>query len=424
MRRIRVFTAALLLLSLNNILFAQGGFSTKKITFKKDVFEQNLNAALAPQTFGYQYVLIKDGLVVSEKADGTARTAQDGFMKMTPATPVNIGSLFKFISGTTMLSLMEKPPQKMGANYKSRNFEGRLNMPFWGELPKAWLDAIPGPGNPGPTQRSITFRQLLQHRSGFDDQWNASQKGARDFLEYLRDGFLASQYDTREYCNINYAIIGYMIPLLERHNLNIDVDLENSGKSADEADKNARLMIGSKMDGIVRDYVVNKITPKMNMSCDAKKTMKNTAAYGYNSMSDTKGVITSSIEAKGHCGGEGGYYMPARDFANYVAHFGSTDTIVSKTVRDKMFSESMNPNDRLVWAGANPDTWMNTNFKMPNVAWSNGGTDGTRTVLLRLPQNYYLVIFSNMRNDGAGQGPGQLFNFGLAAFKAGMAHNF
>lgn len=427
MRSIRFLMAALLLLSFSNMLFAQGTvLGSKQITFKKDVFEQDLIEKLAPQTKGYQFVLIKDGQVVSDKADGIARTPQDGgLIKMTNTTPVNIGSLFKFISGTLMLNLMEHPPEKMGSNYKQKSFDNRLDTPMWGELPKVWLDAIPGPESPSPTQRSITFRQLLQHRSGFDDQWNPSQKGGRDFLQFLKSGFLASQYDQTEYCNMNFVTVGYMVPLLERHNLNYDVDLSNNGRTPDEADQNARLMVGQKFDTILRQYVTNKITPAMNLSCDAKNTMKNTAAYGYASLGDNNGVISSAIETKGHCGGEGGYYMSARDFAKYVAYFGSTDTIVSKTVRDKMYNDSMaNPNDRMVWAAASGSNWVNTNFKIPRVAWSNGGTDGTRTVLLRLPQNYYLVIFSNTRNDGAGQDANQLYSFGLAAFREGMDHNF
>ncbi|MEQ1924111.1 MAG: serine hydrolase domain-containing protein, partial [Pyrinomonadaceae bacterium] len=321
-------------------------------------------------------------------------------------------------------NLFEKKPQRMDTTYKNRGLDTNLDTPMWGELPKVWLDEIPKPGAAGPTQRRITFRQLLQHRSGFDDQWNASEKGGRDFLEYLRDGFLASQYDQREYSNMNFVMVGYMIPLLERHHLNYAVDEANAGKSKAAADANARLMIGGEMDKIVRTFVADKFAPKMNMSCNATKDYASTAAYGYSSMSDTTGVIASAIETKGHCGGEGGYYMSARDFANYIAHFSMTDKVVSRTVRDQMFNETMNPNDRMVWAGANGDNWMNTNFNMPNIAWSNGGTNGTRTVLLRLPQNYYLMVFSNMRNDNAGQSPGQLYNFGLAAFKAGLQHNF
>ena len=45
--------------------------------------------------------------------------------------------------------------------------------------------------------------------------------------------------------------------------------------------------------------------------------------------------------------------MSARDFANYAAHFSKSDLIVSKTARDKMYTETMNVDDRLVWANEN-----------------------------------------------------------------------
>ncbi|MEQ1645178.1 MAG: serine hydrolase domain-containing protein, partial [Pyrinomonadaceae bacterium] len=343
MRSMRIITVAALLLSFTTFSFGQLGLSTKQITFKKDVFEQNLTSTLSPQTIGYQYVLIKDGKIVSEVAGGNARVGQNGLMKMTPTTPINIGSLFKFISGTTMLNLFETKPQKMESTYKNRGFEANLDTPIWGEMPTVWLGQFPKPGTGSPQQRNITYRQLLQHRSGFDDDWNKSQKGGRDFFDYLKAGFTPSQYNVREYANMNFVTVGYLIPLLERHNLNYDVDIANNGKTTDAADQNARKMIGGEMDRIVRTYVTNKFTPKMTMSCDAKADMKNTAAYGYSSNADQNGVISSAIETKGYCGGEGGYYMSARDFANYIAHFSSTDKVVSKTVRDKMYNETMNP---------------------------------------------------------------------------------
>lgn len=420
----KLFTAFFVITCLiGNTVNAQN-YGTKNISFNKNNFEQSLVTALAPTTVGYQFVLIKNGKLVSERFGGKARRGNDGNLNMTATTPINIGSLFKFISGTAMLNLMEKPSANMGSTYKNVGFEQRLDKPIWGEFPKVWLNVIPKPGVPGPTQRSIKFRQLLQHRSGFDDDWNKNQKGGRPFLAYLEQGFTPSQYNFREYANMNFVAVGHLIPLLEQHNLNTNLDIETSGWSESQADEYARKETGKKMDQLMRERIWTKMTPKFNPSCDPKTTMKNTAAYGYSSPTDNAGVLTSSIEQRGYCGGEGGYYMSARDFANYVAHFSYSNLIVSKTVRDKMYNDTMKADDRLVWAGANSDSWMNQNFDMPRVAWSNGATNGTRTVLLRLPESYYLIIFSNTRDDSKGWSPGQLYNFGIAAFKAGMQHNF
>lgn len=85
-----------------------------------------------------------------------------------------------------------------------------------------------------------------------------------------------------------------------------------------------------------------------------------------------------------------------------------------------MGTEGMASNDRLVWTVATKDAWINTNFKMPNVFWSNGITGGYRSVLIRLPQDYYVVLFTNSPEMNVTQ----LYNAGVAAFKAGMQHNF
>lgn len=417
MKHTKIILAMLVLLALFATTYSQGSFQTKTTTFKKDVFEQSLTNAVAPNVMGYQYVLIKDGRIVSEKFGGKARNGSDGNMNMTAATPINIGSLQKFITGTALINLIEKPGPQTDSKYKNASLNQALGLPIWGEFPKVWLNLIPPPTQEGPTVRSIDFRQLLQHRSGFDDDY----KSNRTVVGYLSEGFSKAQYDKREYANINFVMTGYLLPLVERHNLNYDLDIATGKKATAVADEEVRNQLGKRMDEIFNERLFSKMTPKINPSCDAKNELKNTAAYGYDSKNDTQGIITSQIEKKGHCSGEGGYYFSARDFANYVAHFSTTELIVTKAGRDLMFNDTMkDPNDRLVWTSATSDSWMSTNFKMPFIASSNGITDGTKTVLIRLPQNYYLILFSNSDDMSTGQ----LFNAGVAAFKAGMANNF
>ncbi len=185
-------------------------------------------------------------------------------------------------------------------------------------------------------------------------------------------------------------------------------------------DQYLRDQLGRRYDQILHERIFDRMTPKINPSCDGANKYKTTAAYGYASKSDTQGIITSSIVKKGHCGGEGGYYWSTREFANYVAHFSDTNLIVSDAARDAMFSEGMASDDRLIWTAAKAEDWMKTKFKMPVVVWSNGIVEGSRTVLIRLPQNHFLILFTNSEDMSAGD----LYNAGVAAFKAGMEHNF
>lgn len=432
----------IILLAFTSSILAQGGFQNKAITFKKEVFEQNLKSQLASQTVGYQAVVLKDGKIVSEIFGGNARRGDDGNLKMEPTTAINIGSLFKFISGTVMLNLLEKESVKMDSNIKNLSLQQKLDRKIWSEFPALWVDVIAKPGGQQPTQRSITYRQLLQHRSGFDNDWqpgpDAELEGedGRPFLLYLEKGFNKLKFGDRDYANMNFVMAGHLIPLLENKTMRTDVDLEtwnaNKGEPLNmtvaQADLKVRTKLGNEMDKLMYQRIWSKMSPKFNLTCDPTNDIlfKHTAAYGYAAINDNKGVITSSIDKRGHCGGEGGYYMSARDFANYAAHFSYSDLIISKATRDLMFNDKMsNVDDRLVWSRAMDATaWEKKNFGVTHIARSSGGTDGTRTVFLRMPLGYYVIIFSNTTNDAAGQNGDQLAKFGRDAFEAAMKHNF
>lgn len=407
-----LFVAATLLLSLVNLSTAQ--FGTKQITFKPDVFNQSLTTAVAPNVMGYQFVLIKDGKIVTEGANGKARTAADNggkVLTMTTSTPQNIGSLAKFLSGTAMLNIMEKPAYASPDQGKS--LQQRLDRPFLSISPTVWsAKAKEG-------AKKITFRQLLQHRSGFPNAYNAN----RSYLGFLQDGFDPARLGVRDYNNFNFAFNGYLIALYDNPPMAAQFDNNISYQKMNEVDgdKYVRGVMGPIMHNLMKERIWDKMTPKFNPTCDSKKDLKTTGAYGYSSKSATSGgQMDSMIEQQGHCGGHGGYFMSARDFANYVAHFSATDLIVDQAGRDAMYKDGMTLNDRVVWTDAWNDSWMNTNFKIPSLVGSNGITDGNRTVLIRFPQNYYLILFTNSSDLNINA----LYTAGVGAFKAGMQHNF
>src|SRR4051812_40237569 len=102
--RLEKFTASLLLLVIccpwisAQVPRGTQDMQTKTINLNKTKFDQSLKGAVGPKVLGYQYVLIKDGQLVIEGADGLARTSADGGpLNMTVHTPNNLGSLQKFI---------------------------------------------------------------------------------------------------------------------------------------------------------------------------------------------------------------------------------------------------------------------------------------------------------------------------------------
>lgn len=321
-----------------------------------------------------------------------------------------LGSLQKFITGTAMIGLMEKPA--VYSPDRNQSLEVRLDRKMSTLFPNVWYK------NMMKGVENISLRQLLQHRSGFDDDY----KGDRNVMGFISEGFNPAQFDKREYSNINFVMTGYLLPLYERPQVAQEMNISiGEGKMTDAtADNYVKNTLGKRMDAMFHERIFDKMNPKINPSCDAKNDLKDTVAWGYQSKTSTNGVISSQIEKKGHRSGEGGYYMSARAFADYVAHFSTTDLIVTQKGRDAMFKEGMPSNDRLVWTAAASDSWMGTNFKMPVIVWSNGIPANGKTGLIRLPQNYYLILFTNSDELSVNQ----LYGAGVAAFKAGMQHNF
>lgn len=391
-----------------------GGITTPPITFNKPAFEQTMTRSLDGNVMGYQYVLIKKGKVVSENAGGLAQNSADGNFPMTVNTPTNIGSLAKFLSGTAMLNLMQKPQSSLQYD-NGLSLDQKLERRIWTTMPNAWINGM----QPGIEQ--ISFRQLLQHRSGFDRE----KASNRNVLGYLKDddGFIFSQLGTREYANINFVLNGYLYYSYTNTNLRTYFnDLQNNfGWTDDQTDAVYRNNAGKALHNLMKARIWDKMTPKISPSCDGKYALANTAAYGYDSPNDLNpGEITSQIEKFGHCTGEGGYFVSARDLANYLAHFNATDLIVDQQGRNEMFNETMNPNDRLVWTSAQASNYYGTNFNMPNIAWSDGVADDFRGVIIRLPQDYYLVILTNSPDLSSGT----LRQIGMQAFRDGTEHNF
>jgi CubicO group peptidase (beta-lactamase class C family) len=405
-------TAIILLIGITNAQRSPvEGFA--QTTFNKANFDQSLQNAVGPNVIGYQYVLIRNGQVVSEKAGGVAHNSADGTLAMTTSTPTNIGSLAKFFSGTAMIGLMEKPAGQFVWD-PGATLQQKLNRKFSTIVPNVWKSGAKA------GIENITIRQLLQHRSGFDD----AKANNRTVLGFLKDadGFQQSQFDQREYSNINFVLNGYLLPMYATSNFKDNLNNLVTGQNLNQADADTyvRQLAGTAMHNLMKTRIWDKMSPKILPNCDGT-TIANTAALSYNSKSDgAKGSITSLFDSQGHCGGHGGYFVSSRALAEYLAYFSSTDLIVTAAGRNAMYKEPMNTNDRLVWSSSTANSWLGDKFNMPNVIWSNGIAGGYRNVIIRLPQNYYLVLLTNSPDLSVNQ----LESAGVNAFIAGMQHNF
>jgi CubicO group peptidase (beta-lactamase class C family) len=384
----------------------QGVTSGAQPTLDRQAFENSLHAAVSPKVMGYTFLLIKDGRVAAEGAGGLARNSADGQMKMTTRTPQNLGSLFKFITGVTMLHLLDRAPA--GSAGGNNSFQTRLGAPVALLYPQLW-----NAGVKTPAIRTITFRQLLQHRSGF--------RGCSTPLGCFGGSYDPTLLGKRDYQNINFSLLGYLIPLYATPNLLPALNGVPKTVPAAERDANMQVVLGERMDRFMREKMFPLAPGNISASCDAANEYKSTGAYGYVSKTDTgKGIITSRKADNKPCSGAGGNWMSIRDFGAFVAAALHSDRMLSQQARLEMYRTGMAPDDRLVWSFTTTDPWIADRFKMPTILWSNGVQryDGQsfNTVLLRLPLNYELMIFVN----SGGMGVDSLAGAGFKAFRAGM----
>jgi len=380
-------------------------------SFDKSAFEESAHQALKGKVMGYSFLIMKDGKLVSEGAGGKARNRADGFKLMTTSTPQNLGSLFKFISGVTMLHILERPPA--GSAGGQGSFASRLDAPVALLYPQIWQDAIET-----PAISTITFRQLLQHKSGF--------RGCDDPMECFSGDFDADLIGDRDYENINFSLTGYMIGVYTKPDLLTSANAIANSTPVAEKHKVFTIASGQQMDSFVNDTVFKLLPGKVSASCDAANEYKNTGAYAYKSASDKgKGIITSRVESGKPCIGAGGYWMSIRDFANFAAHALHSNKLISAQTRKMLYNDQMAPDDRMVWSFTKTDNWIKTNFGMNTIVYSGGdqnygGGQAAHTAIVRLPLGYEVLVFANSDELGSSS----LANIGIAAFKAGMADNF
>ncbi len=150
---------------------------------------------------GYACEVIDHGQVVLAVADGWARAPWESVspsVSWTVDKPIEVASVSKTITATAFLKLWEESA--------STSHQFSLDEPFWPYIrricPTASIDV-----------KTITMRQLLMHRSGFDHNVGNTLSELNALLALP----LAHQPGTfSEYQNINYFIIRLLIEQIGR----------------------------------------------------------------------------------------------------------------------------------------------------------------------------------------------------------------
>lgn len=418
--------AAICALSVATSAVAQPGFYNPgpivnpTLSFDKQAFESSLRARLdnAGAGAGYAAIVIKDGQRVHDWADGWAirpgyMNAYPNGVRWTVNTPANVGSTIKLASTVLLLRAFQ-------SGYEGKTVEQWLDTPIVPYMPRAWRDFVNGRWEPQYVlMRSVTFRDLMQHRSGWSTTRPATAFGR------IVQGVVPSQYGQRVYINWNYTLITYLLPrVVSPAYANW---LDNTLASVNPSQASGNLEYGQRyglfFENWMQSQLFNRVLPtQIHPSCDPFVDYAAQGRVFARSHGSSGGGYSEKV-TNGGCHAQGGYYMSMLEMARLWATVQASENILSASTRALMYDQNEhrlpNAQDQLGW-WLSSSPFLQQNFGMFGYPAHNGGHQDFRTAVVKLPHGYMAMVTTNQPTIGAGN----LVSWTKDAFNAAVASNF
>ena len=348
----------------------------QNIELDTSVFEQNIHDYFTNtnEVKGYSVVLVHKGQKAAAASGGWAQDDVDNGLESLPMDMTvhsNIGSVAKFLTGIALLKAFETPDPV--ANPDQLSVEELLDRKIHHYFPQAWKDIS------HDTISWLTFRDLLQHKSGFVTDGMAldvEERLAKGLDAYacskkakaVQDQVLAPDgycHGKRKYHNMNFRLLAYLIAAYKYPAWLAELDAlyEDGTYSADEV----RDVLGMLFEQYMYTGLFSATNPPILGSCDPAvelPQMNAQMALHYTDAQDIEpGAVYSTKadqEDEGyiwtHCRGEGGWHLSAYDVANLMAHL-QMGQVISKATYDSLynpFGSEVERDDRLIWEAEVP----------------------------------------------------------------------
>ena len=349
--------------------------------FNAVLFEDAVNKKMKNLVKGYAFAIgDKDGIKARSEG-GWAQDPADGNLRMTTKIPSCIGSVSKMMSSVALLNLLEAMPQV------------KLDDPIFSKLPKKWQQKYAG------TQvECITYRQLLQHRSGF-----TLKSGDIANLEEMAKKskscpFIASRF----YSNANISLLRYIITGLAYPEEVPAIEKKLAELPFDEYTEQANIDYSFPYERYIKKAILDKGLVPITASCRPEPDFMPKVAKEYSDRNDTKGALTNTAAehiAKGnHCAPQGSWYLSAE----MLVHFGRTllfsNNYLTNTTKNMMFNEDKS-DDRLGWSSFESHEAFGKETGQTKWPWHNGGQNGYFALLMQLPNGFVGAVLINSYLD-------------------------
>lgn len=355
---IKTVTAGLLLLTLSATAGAVDIVEMRK----------NIVADLDGTVNGYALVIKKGNATQAWKKGWAIRPVDvAGGQAMTLGTRSFIASVTKTITAVATLQLLE-----------ANNLPVTEKISSW--LPNDWVK--------GPGIGQLTFRDLMQHKSGFRQIFDSLSDAQKENWGNDWDGLKwivengAIPGSARKYKNANFALLRVIMPELWKASGADDADFAFNTKG-----NNGFLYVW-----YVTNHIFNPSGIDVGASCTASQYYQPQArGYDANDASES-GVMSETSWA--NCGGDVGLRLSARDLARFMVHL-DNGTLLSPAWRFVMDYY------RLGW-----ETKSNTNSNGRKGKWWHGGVwnkssnRGYRACIMKYPENVVAALVINSRTQG------------------------
>lgn len=366
------FSTALALLTL--LLFAPGCekdvfkgpgdiLSPDKV-FDIDRFQENIQDAVGNQWAGYAFTISQKGQLKRSAAFGKRIAPMDGDIDFETTSPVYGASINKVMTAVAMLKILEE--------------EGNGDASFW--LNANIAQFLPPGWSFGPNAQNITFRNLLQHRSGIASNAPFDYQGLRALIA---TGTSANK--NYAYSNANYGLLRILVA---RMSGNAAANDNNDGSNANAV-----------LSGF-RRYMENELFKPLNIEVDTKPFGAAPALY-YRWGNIANGWNIGDLSNRL---GNGGFYFSPVDAAKFMAYLNHTEDIVSKSTRELIYNQYLGWSDEIQPQNEPDGERGKYYYKGGSFCSASDGSgcngQGVRNIVVAFPHNGVEVVF--MANSRGG----------------------
>ncbi len=372
-----------------------------EVKFNAVVFEEKIHQELADQVKGYSVAIANEADIQAKVSGGWAQAPGDGNVPMKTYISSGIGSVSKVLTAVALLHLFDRH------KLSSATVQEQLDMSIWDKLPLKWRETTLA----GKNIESITYRRLLQHKSGIvsDDEGKNAPKEYQEnnirFYYILQQGVDKDRIGKRDYNNFGIAIVGLLVAAIAYPEE--VAKFHQDHKHLDHL--NYTIALGNEYLSLYEKYMREVIFPQAFESiaptCRPESELPdNKYAKSYKDINDKTG--RSRNRPKDPCDPQGSWYLSTQELAQFARTIAFSNRYIGPTTRASLYdpTNSQTRDDRIVYGSQNLLSHNGFEEELGQRHWAYQGGDvyEYHAALVKLPYDYYGVAMVNSDEKGSG----------------------